>query len=308
MNRTLILGTRGSRLALWQAHHVRDLLAKLAPEVRIEIRTIKTQGDRIQDRPLSQVGGTGLFVKEIEEALHRREIDFAVHSMKDLPTAQPAGLVIAAVSEREQPYDMLVTANGTSLKDLPEGARIGTSSPRRVAQLKHNRKDIAATELRGNVDTRVKKLLEGHYEAIVLAEAGLTRLGITGIKPVRLTPEEMLPCAGQGALGIETRADDDECRAVIARLENPQARREVDAERALLAALGGGCSAPIGTLAREVNGRLTVSGNVGDPAGTRLVRAEREGPASEGVKMAQEVARDLLANGAADLVRTGKHA
>lgn len=303
MNRTLILGTRGSRLAMWQAEHVRDLLAKLAPDVRIEIRTIKTKGDRIQDRPLSQVGGTGLFVKEIEDALQRREIDFAVHSMKDLPTQQPADLVIAAVSEREQPYDMLVTAHGTRLSELKEGARIGTSSPRRVAQLKFKRKDVSAAELRGNVDTRVKKLLAGEYDAIVLAEAGLKRLGIEGIKPVRLTPDEMLPCAGQGALGIETRLEDTECRAVIAKLENAQARREVDAERALLAALGGGCSAPIGTLAQETNGRMKVSGSVGDPDGTRLVRAEREGPASEGVAMAHAVAKDLLANGAADLVR-----
>lgn len=308
MNRTLILGTRGSRLALWQAHHVRDLLVALDPDVRIEIVTIKTQGDRIQDRPLSQVGGTGLFVKEIEEAMHRREIDFAVHSMKDLPTAQPEGLVIAAVSEREQPYDCLVTADGKRLADLPEGARVGTSSPRRVAQLMHKRPDLRPTDLRGNVDTRVKKLLTGDYEAIVLAEAGLKRLGIEGIKPVRLTPAEMLPCAGQGALAIETRADDAECRAVIARLENAQARRETDAERALLAALGGGCSAPIGTLALELAGRMSVAGCVGDPAGTRMVRTDMAGEPERGVSMARELAQRLLAMGAGDLVRTGKTA
>ena len=306
MNRTLILGTRGSRLALWQAHHVRDLIAALAPDVQLEIRTIKTQGDRIQDRPLSQVGGTGLFVKEIEEALHRREIDFAVHSMKDLPTAQPDGLVIAAVSEREQPFDMLVTAYGTKLAQLPEGARVGTSSPRRAAQLMHRRRDLRVADLRGNVDTRVKKLLAGEYDAIVLAEAGLKRLGIEGIQPVRLTPDEMLPCAGQGALGIETRADDADCRAVIARLEHALARREVDAERALLAALGGGCSAPIGTLAREEGGRMRIAGAVGDPAGTRLVRSEITGDPADGVSMARQLAKELISMGAGDLVRTGK--
>ena len=303
MNRTLILGTRGSRLALWQAHHVRDLLAVAAPEAQIEIRTIKTQGDRIQDRPLSQVGGTGLFVKEIEDALHRREIDFAVHSMKDLPTSQPEGLCIAAVSERAQPYDMLVTAGGLTLDQLPEGARVGTSSPRRVAQLVHKRRDLKMLDLRGNVDTRVKKLLAGDYDAIVLAEAGLKRLGIEGIKPVRIEPDVMLPCAGQGALAIETRSDDTGCRELIARLENPLARREVDAERALLAALGGGCSAPIGTLARERGGRLELAGSVGDPGGTKLVRAELAGDPADGVKMAQELAARLLELGAEDLIR-----
>ena len=306
MNRTLILGTRGSRLALWQAHHVRDALTAKVPGVQIELRIIKTTGDRVTDRPLSQVGGTGVFVKEIEEALRRREIDFAVHSMKDLPTATPAGLVIAAVSEREQPYDALVTADGKQLEGLREGARVGTSSPRRVAQLKAKRRDIATAELRGNVDTRVKKLLAGEYDAIVLAEAGLKRLGIEGVKPVRLAPEVMLPCAGQGALGIETREDDSDCRAIVAVLENAKGRREVDAERALLAALGGGCSAPIGTLAREVDGRLTLAGAVGDPEGTKLVRADSSGGSAEGLRMARELAERLLSMGAAELIRTVK--
>jgi hydroxymethylbilane synthase len=308
LNRTLILGTRGSRLALWQANHVRDRLMALIPGVQIELRTIKTIGDRVTDRPLSQVGGTGLFVKEIEEALKRCEIDFAVHSMKDLPTAQPEGLTIAAVTEREDPYDTLVTADGTPLAGLKPGARVGTSSPRRVAQLRHQRPDLVPAELRGNVDTRVRKLLAGEYDAIVLAEAGLKRLGIEGVKPVRIGPDVMLPCAGQGALAIETRTDDHDCRAIIARLEDAVARMEVDAERALLAGLGGGCSAPIGTLARVADGRISVAGAVGDPEGKNLVRAEATGKREDGVLMAQDLARQLREEGADDLLRLVKKA
>jgi hydroxymethylbilane synthase len=249
--RVLILGTRGSRLALWQAHHVRDRLGELAPEVRIEVRTIKTEGDRVQDRPLAAMGTTGVFVKELESAMRKREIDFAVHSLKDLPTAQPEDLAIAAVTVREEPYDMLVSASGLTLATLPKNAVVGTSSPRRASQIKFHRPDVELRDLRGNIDTRVRKMLAGDYAAILLAEAGLRRLGLEGIRPVRLEPEEMLPCGGQGALGIECRADDRDCAAVLAKLEHAATRHEVDAERAVLRLLGGGCSAPVGALGRE---------------------------------------------------------
>jgi hydroxymethylbilane synthase len=217
----------------------------------------------------------------------------------------PARLV-EAMTEREAPFDMLVTATGVALEELPPGARVGTSSPRRVAQLVNRRSDITPCELRGNVDTRVRKLLAGEYDAIVLAAAGLRRLGIQGIRPVRLTPEQMLPCAGQGALGIESRVGDADCRAVLEHLEHAPARREVDAERALLAALGGGCSAPIAALAREQDGRLTLAGAVGDPAGARLLRSDIAGDPADGVRMARELAARLLAMGAGELIRQVK--
>ena len=267
-HRTLTIATRESRLALWQAEHVRDLLvARLAVEV--ELLGMTTRGDEILDRTLSKVGGKGLFVKELETALEERRADLAVHSLKDVPMDLPDGFVLAAVLEREDPRDALVSARWASLADLPQGACVGTSSLRRVALLLAQRPDLRIEPLRGNLDTRLRKLDEGHYDAIVLAAAGLVRLGLGERIRARFSAAQMLPAAGQGALGIEVRADDGELRAALGTLTHRPTWLAVHAERAVSRGLGGSCSMPLAAHAQwQGDGRLHLAaalGHGGDP-------------------------------------------
>ncbi|HEX8339126.1 MAG TPA: hydroxymethylbilane synthase, partial [Pyrinomonadaceae bacterium] len=248
--REIIIGSRGSKLALWQSEWVRARLEAFDPGVRVRIEIFKTTGDVRLDVPLSTIGGQGAFTKELEVALLNRRVDVAVHSLKDLPTVTPEGLSITATPEREDPRDALVlragSATGTnSIKGLAEGAVVGTSSLRRIAQLKHLRPDARIKDLRGNVDTRLRKLDEGEYDALILASAGLRRLGLGGRISAAIEPGEMLSAVGQGSLGVETRTDDEETNALVARLDDPRTRAAVLAERALLRSLGGGCQVPI---------------------------------------------------------------
>lgn len=255
MDRTLIVGTRGSRLALAQTALVVDALRASGRAISIDVKEIMTQGDR-DTKPLSEIGGQGVFTKAIEEALLRGEIDVAIHSMKDLPPALTPGLMIAATPERGDPRDALVTADGRRLADLPEGARIGTGSARRAAQLKEMRPDVEPVDIRGNVDTRIRKVDSGEYDAIVVAMAGLTRLGLAGRAAQVFSIEEMTPSPGQGALAVQVRAGDHEVLDVAAPLDHRATRIAVAYERAFLAQLGEGCSLPVGAHAVVEGGRL----------------------------------------------------
>jgi hydroxymethylbilane synthase len=298
MNRsTLILGTRGSKLAVHQSQWVQARLQELAPGLTISLQRIQTSGDKILDVPLAKIGGKGLFVKEIEDALLSKEIDLAVHSMKDVPTALPEGLDILCVPPREDPRDALITRDGCRLDQLKPGARIGTSSLRRQAQLLHYRPDFTIEMLRGNLDTRLRKLREGQFDAIVLAAAGLRRLAwdaeITEYLPVHLS----LPAIAQGALGIEARSDDTFVRELLSRFEHRPTRITVTAERALLHRLEGGCQVPIAAHAALEGDRLTIDGLVASVDGRRVIRHQIQGPASEAQALGTKLAERLLADG-----------
>jgi hydroxymethylbilane synthase len=292
----LVIGSRGSQLALWQAHWVRDRLQALGQDCRIEI--IRTTGDRITGVPLAQVGTKGLFTKEIEEALLDGRIDLAVHSLKDLPTSLPSGLRLAATPPREDPRDALV---GSPLAALASGARVGTSSLRRAAQLRAARPDLAIESVRGNLDTRLRKLDEGQCDALVVAAAGLHRLGWQARIAELLPIELMCPAVGQGALAIETR-EHGPASEICAQLEDAGTRAEVEAERAVLRALGGGCQVPIGAHARSSGGALRLLGVVASPDGTRILRREASGPALDAVRLGQELGNQLLANGGREIL------
>jgi hydroxymethylbilane synthase len=300
---TLVIGTRGSQLALWQAEWVQGQLKQIAPDLSVVLKRIQTSGDKIQDVPLAKVGGKGLFVKEIEEALLRKEIDLAVHSMKDLPAVLPTGLTIICVPEREDPRDALLTRDGKKLDALPLGARVGTSSLRRQSQLLHVRPDLQIEMLRGNVDTRLRKLQENHFDAIVLAASGLKRLGwdahITECLPVDVS----LPAIGQGALGIEGREDDGFVRNLVAKLEHQQTRATVMAERALLQRLEGGCQVPIAGHAVLQGESLILDGLVASLDGTRYVRHSLSGSMSEAESIGTKVAEELLDRGAQPILQ-----
>jgi hydroxymethylbilane synthase len=286
----LVIASRGSQLALWQARWVQDRLAALSLDSRIEV--IKTTGDKITDVPLAKVGTKGLFTKEIEEALLEGRADLAVHSLKDLPTELPEGLVLAAVPEREDPRDAMV---GARLAELPAGSKVGTSSLRRAAQLRRLRPDLEIESIRGNIDTRLRKLDEGQYDAIVLAAAGLRRLGWGERIAEVFAPETMCPAVGQGALAIETTP----LRRVAAgALDHASTRVAITAERAVLASLGGGCQVPIGAHAAIVDGRLRLLGVVASPDGAALVRAELEGRPENAEAMGRELGATLLGRGA----------
>ena len=285
----LVIASRGSQLALWQARWVAAQLTAAGHPCRIEI--IKTTGDKITDVPLAKVGTKGLFTKEIEEALLDGRAHLAVHSLKDLPTELPEGLVLAAVPQREDPRDAVV---GKKLADLPEGARVGTSSLRRAAQLRQLRPGLQVESVRGNLDTRLRKLDEGQYDAILLAAAGLKRLGWGDRIAEILPPEQMCPAVGQGALAIETRAGFDG----VAMLDHADTHTAVIAERAVLGALGGGCQVPIGAYATVSEGRIHVLAIVAAPDGTQVIRAEAEGPSAEAVQIGGRLAADLLQRGA----------
>jgi hydroxymethylbilane synthase len=293
----LTIGSRGSQLALWQTRWVAARLAELGVETRIEI--IKTTGDKISAVPLAKAGGKGLFTKELEEALSERRIDLAVHSLKDLPTTLPEGLRLAAVPEREDPRDAVV---GRRLAELSAGARVGTGSLRRAAQLRALYPSLVAENIRGNVDTRLRKLDEGQFDAIILASAGLRRLGWAERIAQILDPAEMCPAVGQGALAIESRDQDDHVNAILVRLDHTPTRLAVTAERALLAGLGGGCQVPIGAHAAVVDGRLQLRALVAAPDGGDLVRCQAEGPLEEAAEIGRRAASELLARGASRIL------
>ncbi len=297
MREKIKVGTRGSKLALAQTNWVIGKIRERYPTLEIETVIIKTKGDKITDVPLAKVGGKGLFVKEIEEALLRQEIDLAVHSMKDVPTELPEGLEIAIVPERESPYDVLISGNGKSLFDLEPGRKVGTSSLRRSAQIKAKRPDLKVENLRGNLDTRLRKLKEGLYDAIVVAEAGLLRLGLGNIPRQRLTPEVMLPAIGQGALAIEVRSEDEELKEALSFLHHPQTAVCVRAERAFLAALGGGCQVPLAAHATLEGETLRLEALIADPSGEAMFRGSLEGAVREAERLGQHLAEELLEKG-----------
>ncbi len=290
----LRIGSRGSQLALWQANHISSLLRERGHEVEIEI--IKTTGDKITDVSLAQVGTKGMFTKEIEEALAEGRVDVAVHSLKDLPTQLPPGFELVAITTRVNPRDVFLSVKYDSVNALPKGARIGTSSLRRQAQLKVARPDLVIHALRGNVDTRVRKLEEGEYDAIILAAAGLTRLGKMQLVREVLSEEFMCPAAGQGALGIEIRAGDEEMRKHLEFLDDPAARAATTCERALLHKLGGGCQVPIGAFAETREGRLHLIAIVARPDGSTILRETQSG--SNPVALGEAVGDSLLQRGA----------
>ena len=296
------IATRRSQLALWQAEHVAGLLRAAWPGVRIELLPLSTQGDRILDVPLAKIGGKGLFVKELEAALLDGRADLAVHSIKDVPMELPAGLEMPVVLEREDPHDALVSARHATLGALPPGAVVGTSSLRRQCQLRALRPDLRIRDLRGNVNTRLRRLDEGEYDAIVLAAAGLRRLGMADRIRALLTPEELLPAVGQGAIGIEIRATDARLREQLGKLHHAPTAARVLAERALNRALQGGCQVPIAGFAEITGGSLRLRALVGSVDGQRIVRGERDGTPQQAEALGEALATQLLARGAGALL------
>jgi hydroxymethylbilane synthase len=290
----LRIGSRGSQLALWQANHVKALLQQRGHQVEIEI--IKTTGDKITDVALALVGTKGMFTKEIEEALAEKRVDLAIHSLKDLPTEIPAGFDLAAITAREDARDVFCSRKYNSIKELPKRARVGTSSLRRQAQLKALRPDLDIQPLRGNVDTRLRKLEAGDYDAVILAAAGLNRLGKRECIRQVLAAQLMCPAAGQGALAVETRKDDSAVRRHLVFLDDAAARITTTCERALLKKLGGGCQVPIGALAEVINGRLHLEAVVARPDGTRVLRESADG--EDPVQLGEAVGESLLRSGA----------
>ncbi|MEP6820219.1 MAG: hydroxymethylbilane synthase [bacterium] len=302
----LVIGSRGSKLALTQAEMIKAELARFDPSLAVRIEIIKTSGDTSAE-PLSIIGGKGVFTKELEEALLDTRIDIAVHSLKDLPTVIPDGLVIAAICKREDPRDALVLnrklkGSPAAIRSLPRGATVGTSSPRRLSQLKHLRDDLIIQELRGNVDTRLRKLDEGEYDALVLACAGLRRLGLENRISMALPAAEMLPAVGQGALGIETRAGDADTIAAVSKLDHKFTRLACTAERAFLRSLGGGCQLPIAAYAIVREKRIKLDGLVADPQGRRIVRDRISGGLEEAEQLGTQLGERLLERGARELL------
>ena len=303
MRKEIRIGTRASALALWQAEWVKAELEKKYPGMTVSLTKIKTTGDKILDVPLAQVGGKGLFVKEIEEAMLANEIDIAVHSMKDVPTMFPDGLHLSCITKREDARDALLTRNNMKFKDLPQGATIGTSSLRRQAQLMSVRPDFKIAQLRGNVDTRLRKLKEGQFDAIILAAAGVRRLGLAENVSEYIDPSISLPAIGQGALGIECRVDDRELNDLIAFFNHQDTRTCVTGERALLRRLEGGCQVPIACYGQMMNGKLHLIGLVGSVDGKRIIKETIEGEADKAEKLGVTLAEKLLSKGADVILR-----
>jgi hydroxymethylbilane synthase len=306
MNSRFFIGSRGSKLALAQAEWARNALALSHPEYDIHIEIIKTTGD-VKTDPLSAIGGKGVFTKELEDALLDARIDIAVHSLKDLPTIVPEGLLLAAITEREDPRDALVLPKESdlvcqSLADVPERSVVGTSSPRRLAQIKNLRPEIEVKDLRGNVDTRLCKLDDGQYDAIILAAAGLRRLGLAERISVAISTGQMLPAVGQGAIGLETRAEDEFAIELVRELDHEATSLACTAERALLRALGGGCQLPIAAHAVLHDQELRLAGLVASRNGAQVVRDEVSGPCMEAERLGAGLANRLLARGAAQLI------
>ncbi len=302
MTETLRIATRKSPLALWQAEHVAAALRRVHPGLAVEILGMTTRGDKILDAPLAKVGGKGLFVKELEQGMLDGEADIAVHSMKDVPVDFPPGLHLPVILEREDPRDAFVSERFAGLAALPEGARVGTSSLRRQCQLLERRPDLHIEPLRGNVNSRLAKLDAGDYDAIILAAAGLKRLGLGGRIRCLLEPEESLPAIGQGAIGIECRIDDPRVNALIAPLHHADTDTRVRAERAMNHRLHGGCQVPIAGHATLAGDRLHLAGLVGDPDGSRILRAQAEAHRNDAESLGTAVAEALLDQGAAAIL------
>lgn len=297
----ITIGTRGSMLALWQANWVKSELERVH-DLEVELNIIKTTGDKITDVPLAQVGGKGLFVKEIEEALTDGRVDLAVHSMKDVPTEFPDGLALRCITKREDPRDALISREGKRLSELTEGAKVGTSSLRRRSQLLAKRPDLVITDLRGNLDTRLRKLDDGVYDAIILAGAGLNRLGWSERITELIDPELMLPAIGQGALGIETRISDGDTNELVAFFDDPKTSDAVKGERALLKKLEGGCQVPIAAYGTVKDMRLKLKGLVAAVDGSRIIESSIEGNSRDGEALGIELAEELLKMGAKEIL------
>ncbi|MEJ7554629.1 MAG: hydroxymethylbilane synthase [Aquificaceae bacterium] len=290
---TLRIGTRKSKLALWQANYVKERLESKGYSV--ELVLITTTGDKILDAPLAKIGGKGLFVKEIEEALLRGDIDLAVHSLKDVPMVLPEGLILGAITEREEPFDVLISRDGRRLQELPEGAKVGTSSLRRQVQIKRKRPDLRVETLRGNVDTRLRKLEEGLYDAIVLAYAGVKRMGFE--ERVSQVLEDFIPAVGQGSLAIEIRQEDKRVYEAIAFLDHRESRIRAECERAFLRELQGGCQVPIGAYAWLEGEKLKLKAFISDLEGKRFLEGVEEGDLHQAEQVGKKLARRLLEEG-----------
>ena len=300
--RTIVIATRKSDLAMWQAKYVQTKLLEHHSHIEVELLPMSTQGDRILDTPLAKIGGKGLFIKELEVAMQNGEADIAVHSMKDVPVAFPDGFGLHAICERENPFDAFVSNNYKSLEELPLGAVVGTSSLRRQCQIRAYRSDLVINDLRGNVNTRLAKLDEGNYDAIILASAGLIRLGMQDRIAQEIGTGESLPAVGQGAVGIECRNDDAELIELLQALNHAPTAARVHAERAMNAKLEGGCQVPIGSYAVIENDELSLRGLVGTVDGSKILKASAEGKISDAKQIGEDVADQLLAQGAKDIL------
>jgi hydroxymethylbilane synthase len=300
------IGTRGSPLALRQAEVVAAGLRRARPGLDVDLVPIRTSGDRLATAHLADVGGKGLFVQEIDDALREGRVDLAVHSLKDLPAERPKGIVLAAFPRRQDPRDVLIGSTTTSLQALPPGARVGTSSLRRSVQLLARRPDVVAAPIRGNVDTRIRKLRQGEYDAVILAAAGLARLGLLDATVTPLDAGEMLPAAGQGILGVEAREDDGKVLALASVLTDDETRTAALAERAFLEAIGGTCTTPVAAYARRISAGLALDVFVATPDGSRTLRDGEVGDHGEPESLGRRLAARLLAAGAADIIRAGQ--
>jgi hydroxymethylbilane synthase len=303
-SKNIIIGSRGSQLALWQANWVKSELERIHNDAEVNIKIIKTSGDKIQDVPLAKIGGKGLFVKEIEEALLSKEIDIAVHSMKDVPMDLPEELQISVITKRENPLDALISKNGEKLADLPMGSLIGTSSLRRSSQLLKYRSDFKIGALRGNVDTRLKSLENGKYDAILLATAGLNRLGWTNKITEEVSHEVLLPAMGQGALGIETHRNDFIAQGMISSLDHKFTHSAVNAERGLVGALDGGCQVPIGSYATVDNNLITLRGLVASLDGKTIYKLIKTVPIDDAINIGHALGVELLSMGADKVLKS----
>ena len=304
ISKNIIIGSRGSQLALWQANWVKSELERIHRGIEVVIKVITTSGDKIQDVPLAKIGGKGLFVKEIEEALLSKEVDIAVHSMKDVPMKLPEELHISVITKRENPLDALISKNGEKLADLPIGSFIGTSSLRRSSQLLKYRSDFKIGALRGNVDTRLKKLEDGKYDAILLATAGLNRLGWTNKITEEVSYDILLPAMGQGALGIETHRDDFIAQGMISSLDDKLSHSAVNAERAMVGALDGGCQVPIGSYATVDNNLITLRGLVASLDGKKIYKHIKTGPVDDAINIGHALGVQLLSMGADKVLKS----
>ncbi|MEM4250387.1 MAG: hydroxymethylbilane synthase [Candidatus Bathyarchaeia archaeon] len=300
----LIVGTRGSRLSLAQTESVVDALTRNSPNIKIQTKIIETTGDRLESAPLKEIYGKGVFEKEVDEAIVKGEVDFAVHSMKDVPAEQPEGLTIAAVPRRAPPNDVLVSQPPLRLHDLPPGAKVGTSSPRRIAELLRIRPDLKPIPIRGNVDTRIRKLDAGDYDAIILAEAGLTRLSMKNRIVDRLSLEEFTPAPGQGFLAVVARRDRVDVLKLLDSVNNPESLAEAVAERAFMNEVGGGCKIPLGAFAQAQDGTLNLFGSVISPDGSKRVDVKEAGTVERAEAAGRAAAKRIMKMGAAEIVRS----
>lgn len=300
-HKDLVIGTRGSKLALWQANYVKDLLEEITGK-NVELKIIKTTGDKILDVPLAKVGGKGLFTKELEVALLAGEVDLCVHSMKDVPTELPEGCILAGMPQRVDPSDVLVSHKGQTLETLAEGGRVGTSSLRRIAQVRAARPDVEIVDVRGNLDTRMRKAEEGEVDAVILAAAGIKRLGWESRISSHIPSELMVSAVGQGAIGIEIREDDEYMKELCAELSDPDTLTAVTAERVVMNRLDGGCQVPIGAYARLEVDTLVLDAMVGDVDGSTIIRTQVSGPASDPIALGEKAVEELKAQGAVEIL------